>query len=75
MAAVTRRCELDAGSRRGSASSAFAGSCRESLGSSADLEGLFFLLLIICLLCPPTGVPQLNGCPDSKTLISQQTLS
>lgn len=65
MTAVTRRCELGAGYRRGSAGFSSARSCHESLGSSADLEGLLFLLLIICLLCPPTGVPLLNSCPDS----------
>lgn len=65
MTAVTRRCELGAGYQRGSASSSSARSCHESLGSSADLEGLFFLLLIICLLCPPTRVPLFNSCPDS----------
>lgn len=55
VAAVTRRRELGPSAR----------SCRESLGRSTDLESLFSLLLIISLLCPPTGVPLLNSCPDS----------
>lgn len=55
VAAVTRRRELGPSAR----------SCRESLGRSTDLESLFSLLLIISLLCPPTGVPPLNSGPDS----------
>lgn len=46
-----------------------------SLGSNADLEGLFFILLIISLLCPPAEVPLFNCCPDFQVLISHHTLS
>lgn len=55
VAAVTRRRELGPSAR----------SCRESPGRSTDLESLFSLLLIISLLCPPTGVPLLSSCPHS----------
>lgn len=75
MAAVARQSKIGAGYRRDSAGSSLARSCHESLGSSTDLESLFFLLLIICLLCPPTGVLLLNSCPDSWIIISQQTPS
>lgn len=46
-----------------------------SLGSNADLEGLFFILLIISLLCPPAEVPLFNCCPDFQVLISHHTPS
>lgn len=72
---IMGQCEFGTGYGRGSAGSCPAGSCHKSLGSSADLEGLFFLLLIISLLCPPMEVPLLNCCPDFQVLISHHMLS
>lgn len=63
---IVGQCELGAGCGTGSAGSCPAGSCHKSLGSNADLEGLFFLLLIISLLCPPMEAPLLNCCPDFR---------